>query len=197
MRRTFSVTALPYPGSVADLEGKFLYDITATKLAAQCADHSLLTGRAKDLIGLTTLTTTIGAFVATSRATGNTARLPDWYTGGVLITVVVIIGCGLYVLLPRRWNFSPDPLAVRAALQTDPNLDSIYMRLAEGHLAQPAPAEGTKRRWRAGRFGPSVDLEGIEFNKGVLSRLATAVRVQVVGVSALAVLGAIVALVEK
>lgn len=120
--------------------GKLLYDVTLARLAAQKESQAALVSRAKDLLGVTAISTAINSTALLRSKAGP----PWWWTALALAAVVVQIGGALVVLFPRGYDFSTDPEHLRKLLAErssgDDTLDDWYRALADGFLHQDATA---------------------------------------------------------
>jgi hypothetical protein len=113
----------------------------------EVADQSALAGRAKDLLGVAVISTTITGVLANDKLTNVTKHnVPAWLFVLMAIAVAAVVGSAFYALWPRTWYFSPDP---REGLQTatdepDWPVDTYYASIAAGfttpNVVQPASA---------------------------------------------------------
>lgn len=167
--------------AVGDAVGKFLYDIVAERLKAQAADQSALTGRAKDLIGLAAVTTTVTGVLANDKLFDVTkGSQPVVFAVLLSCGLLLTVGAGLYGMKPRVWYLSPDPLEVFSTVSANLTwpLDSYYASVATG-LTQPGIVVTGK--------------SALAHNDEQLSKLRRAIVIQVVGVAILASSGLVVA----
>lgn len=161
--------------------GKFLYDIVAERLKAQAADQSALTGRAKDLVGLAAVTTTVTGVLANDKLFDVTkGSQPIVFAVLLSFGLLLTIGAGLYGLKPRVWYLSPDPTEVFSTVSGNLAwpLDSYYASVATG-LTQPGVVVTGK--------------SALAHNDEQLVKLRRAIVIQVVGVAILASSGLVVA----
>jgi hypothetical protein len=81
---------------VADdqLRGKFLYDMVSARIAAQAADQAALVGRAKDLLGVASITTTISGVLANDKLVNLSKTDADKFAFVVLaLGLIVVVVC--------------------------------------------------------------------------------------------------------
>lgn len=167
--------------AAGDPVGKFLYDIALERLKAQAADQTALAGRAKDMVGLAAVTTTITGVLANDKLV-TVSKGDQPAAVAVLLTVglVVTIGAGLDALRPRVWYFSPDPTKVFDTVSNNLGwpLDSYYASVATGLEHRDVVVTGAS---------------AFEHNDQQLRRLRWAILAQVVGVGLLACAGLVLA----
>jgi hypothetical protein len=91
-----------------DPHGKMLWGVVAGELAGQAADQASLTGRAKDLLGVATISSTITGVILNDHLFNvDKEDIPLWWilvAGGSLLAVFV---AGLWAIKPRTYSFTP------------------------------------------------------------------------------------------
>lgn len=159
--------------------GKFMYDVVAQRLAAQSADQSALVGRSKDLVGLATLTSSVAGVLANDklvRVVGG-QRLPVAFAGLLSLGLLLTIGSGLYVLYPRKWFLSFDPV-------------SLFEKISEHYREWPLDkfyASAATAFLNPGELGD--EMEAILVNDAQLRRMHFAVGLQILGAGILGASG--------
>lgn len=143
-------------------------------MKAQSDDYSTLTGRAKDLIGLATVATTIASVILNEKvfAPAKLTHVPKWWAFLSAASVAAILLAGIYSLWPRVWYFSPDPAEVYATVVSDLTLstDALLASVANGIVLPDVVVTGKS---------------ALEWNDAGLARIRWAVVVQVCGYLAL------------
>jgi hypothetical protein len=171
--------------SVSDDEprGKFLYDTVSARLSAQSTDLSTAQGRAKDLIGLAAITTTITGVLANDKLfkIDAAAERPKPFAALLVAGIALAIIPGLYVLWPRAWYLAPDPVDINAKIDQHPtwHVDDYYASLAMGFMTA--------------QHGKNNDT-ALRFNERRILRLRVAVIAQLFGIAGLALAGVVLAL---
>jgi hypothetical protein len=125
------------PNEDLDPNGKLLWDVVALRLGAQAATQAALVGRAKDLLGLTTIVATITGVILNDKLFPVVKEEVDaWWIVLAALALVVVLGAGLWALRPAEWSFAPDPLSFYAIEETYPHASQgqFYRSLAEGYL---------------------------------------------------------------
>jgi hypothetical protein len=164
-------------------DGKFLYDIVSARLAAQAADQLALTGRAKDLIGFASITTTITGVVANDKiVTVNKSGIDALILGLLAVGLAMVITFGIQAIRPRAWFLSPDPHLVADLVHENYSswtVDDYYAAVANGFTKLGVGSPGNS---------------ALGYNEEQLKTLRRSVLVQIIGVSALAACGVLLAL---
>jgi hypothetical protein len=157
-----------------EAKGKFLYDMVAARLTAQAADQVALVGRAKDLLGVATITTTITGVLAKDKVANiSKADLDPWLFGLMAIALATVVWLAFGALRPRTWYLSPEPTDVAATVSSQPTwaVDTYYASVAMGFIS------------------PGVVVSGksaLDHNRLQINELRQAVRLQMLGLSVLA-----------
>ena len=161
-------------------DGKFLYDTVTARIAAQAADQAALAGRAKDLLGVAAISTTVSGALVNDKLTdvtkGAVSLLLFLLT---LLGLACVVAGALYAFRPRTWYFSPEPKSAAERISANPDspTDDYYAAVANGFIA----------------LKPSGTESPLDHNDRQIGKLHAAVLVQIVGVSALSVAGALLA----
>lgn len=153
-------------------KGKLLWDVVALRLAAQSANQSALTGRAKDLLGTATIATTITGVILNDKLFEVVKDdAPIWWTGGAGVALVVLVASGILAIWPREYSFAPNAEDFQRVMETYPSatVDALYRATALGYLV--APPRGKSQ---------------LAKNYGLLKNLERFVRVEAVALAALA-----------
>jgi hypothetical protein len=155
-----------------------LWDVVAGQLAGQSADQAALSGRAKDLLGVATISTTITGVIVNDKLF-NLAKveLPAWWVVLAAVSLIVVFGAGLLAIQPRKYSFAPDAEGFHSIEQKYPDASEteLYRAMAEGYLEE---AEGKTQ---------------LERNRENLKLIELLVRIETGGVVALAVMAFILA----
>jgi hypothetical protein len=130
---------------VGEDRGKFLYDVVMARLSSQAADLAAMGGRAKDLLGVATISTTITGAIANGAIVTTTKHNVSWLVFAALIVgFVLVLGAAGFSLWPRTWYLSPEPLGTSRAVQAhlDWPLDAYYGQIAVGFIAPDVVTAG-------------------------------------------------------
>jgi hypothetical protein len=163
-----------------DPHGKLLWDVVAGELAGQAADQSSLTGRAKDLLGVATISTTItGVILNNTLFNFDKEEVPLWWIGVAAASLIAIFGAGLWAILPRIYSFAPDASHFHQVEEGFPGASEgeLYRAMAEGYLL-PDPKTGKNQ---------------LERNRKEIRFIDTLVSIQMVGVAALTAMAFVLA----
>lgn len=157
--------------------GKLLYDAVVSKLGVQKDDLAALTGRAKDLLGLTSLAGTATSLVANDKLFELKKKVPPpWWVWAVGIVLAIAIASGILALLPRKWSLSTDPVELVKTVDDSANAeasdDDFLRAIADGFLAK-----GKHRNWL---FFQKVDMAFIDGQNAKLRRLSLLVTLQAI-----------------
>lgn len=151
-------------------------------MKSQADDFAVLTGRAKDLIGLATVATTIASVILNDKVLGPTkpSEVPMWWAAVAAIALASILLPGIYCLWPRIWYFSPDPDSIYKTVSADLSLstDDLFASVANGLVRKDVVVS---------------DRSALEWNDAGLRRFRVAVFIQVVGYVVLGCAAAVLA----
>ena len=157
-----------------EARGKFLYDMVAARVTAQGADQSALVGRAKDLLGVASITTTITGVLANDKIT-NVSKSDAAKVVFIIMAVALlsVVFCAFDALRPRTWYLSPDPLEAEQTLVANPiaTVDQYYESIAEGFIQLDVAVTGKS---------------ALQHNEDQISHLRTLVRVEIIALGVLA-----------
>jgi hypothetical protein len=155
-------------------KGKLLWDVVSLRLAAQSANQVSLVGRAKDLLGFTTIVATITGVILNDKLFPVVkGEAPLLWTILAASSLIVVYGTGLRALWPSDYSFAPDGQDFQHVEQTYPSatVDALYRSLAEGYL-----------------FAPPDGVPQLKRNQDKLKRLERLVRIETGGIVALGIL---------
>jgi hypothetical protein len=164
-----------------DPNGKLVWDMVALKLGAQAASQTALVGRAKDLLGVATIATTITGVILNDKLFAVVkGEAPLWWTILAAISLAVIYGAGLWAMQPAEYSFAPDAEDFYVVEQTYPasSQGEFYRSLAEGYLLVGPDGES--------RLGK---------NQEQLERIELLVRFETMGIAVLGILAFLLAFV--
>jgi len=162
-----------------DPHGKMLWERVSGELAGQAADQSSLTGRAKDLLSVATISTTITGVILNDKLFDVTkVDIPGWWIVLAAVSLVVVFGAGLMAIQPRDYSFAPDASAYHVIERDYPDASEgeLYRATAEGYLFE---AEDGKTQ--------------LQRNRETLSRIELLVRLETYGIAGLAAMAFLLA----
>jgi hypothetical protein len=164
------------------LSGTFLYNMVVAQTSAQATDISTLTGRAKDLIGAATISTTVTGALANANIVNvqkHAERL------GVVWLLAVGFGlvflAGFAAIYPREWSLAPDAERVASEViagHLSDTVDVYYAKVAMGFLDK-----GTGRDHRT----------AIQENARKIGHVRVLIDIQLLGLLLLAASGVVLA----
>ena len=120
-----------------DPNGKTLWDVVALRLAAQAANQTALTGRAKDLLGAATIAGTIIGVVYNDKLFPLAGfHAPGWWIPAVVVTYLGVVLCAVSAVWPRSYSFSPDAADFADLERDNPGASAnmLYRAAARGFL---------------------------------------------------------------
>ncbi len=151
------------------------------KLSAQAADQSALVGRAKDMLGVATISSTITGVLANDKlfAVGKDDADVALFVAMAVALLLVII-CAFYAMRPRTWYLAPSPEEVAATVRNDVTapVDDYYASVAMGFMSADVAVDGKTV---------------LAHNDDQIDRLRTAVLVQIPALGVLAAAGLVLA----
>jgi hypothetical protein len=166
-------------GAVTDDRSELLWDVVSDRLSSQADNVSALNGRAKDFIGLGTLTGTIAGAIGNDKFfSWDKAALTVPFALLLTVGIVLAVGAGLLVLRPRIWYLSPEPKDLYETIRTNPNwsADNLKASIANGFVHSDVVVDGKS---------------ALEFNDDQIGEMRILVIIQVVGLALLAIAGVI------
>jgi hypothetical protein len=169
---------LGYSSGVAeDTRGQFLYDMVTACLASQAADYAALVGRAKDLLGVASITTLVTGVLANDKIT-NVARTDTepWVFVAVALALVAVVACAFTAMQPRDLYLSPAPADVAATVSSNPSwdVDTYYASVAMGFILEDFIVVGES---------------AIDHNRAAIDSVRRLVRLQIVALGVLTLFG--------
>lgn len=156
--------------------------MVTAQLAGQVADIAALSGRAKDLIGVATISTTITGGLANDRLV-NVGKhdINPFALGFLIVGFCSVLIAGFFVLKPRSWSLVPNADEIKtnavAAHPTWP-IDAYYGQVAMGFLTPGLVVPGKT---------------AIQQNAENIDLIRNCIYVQLVGLGLLAIAGFILA----
>lgn len=167
-----------------DPHGKILWERVTGELPGQAADQAALTGRAKDLLGVATISSTItGAILNDKLFQFSQIEIPAWWLVLAALPLLMVLVAGLWAVQTKEYSFAPDAAAFYEIEQKYPNSTEgdLYRALAEGYLFE---AEDGKTQ--------------LQRNRDILGGIELLVRVETAGIIGVAGMAfVLVFLIEK
>jgi hypothetical protein len=163
-----------------DPHGTILWGVVASELAGQAADQASLTGRAKDLMGVATISTTITGVILNDKLFNvPKVDIPVWWIILAALSLLAVFGAGIYAIQPRTYSFAPDATAFHRIEQDyqESSEDELYRAMAEGYLL---PNDAANRNQ-------------LQRNRDILTDIDIAVQVETYGVIGLTMMAFILA----
>jgi hypothetical protein len=163
-----------------DSHGRILWGTVANELAGQAADQASLTGRAKDLMGVATISTTITGVILNDKLFNvPKVDIPVWWILFAGLSLLAVFGAGIYAIQPRTYSFAPDATDFHQIEQDyqESSENDLYRAMAEGYLF---PNDDANRNQ-------------LQRNRDILTDIDTAVLVETGGVLGLTAMAFILA----